>query len=168
MVHEQGRCRFYNPTLSTFQTSDAEHARHCYHTTPPKPTRPEQLPPSLPLTITTMQILTLAILAAAFAGRTLAKCRQLQHEPRYQDAGQCNLKQDNVYYCGVKGTTVVHKQGQLMVRAGSVDSIVRITCNGQIFLYFCPARESERFREPNCKGTVYEVESATVQGSPPN
>ncbi|KAG6125476.1 hypothetical protein E4U34_007043 [Claviceps purpurea] len=73
---------------------------------------------------------------------------------------QCVLNADNVYYCGSSGTTIVHKQSQLMLRAGNVDSTIIVTCdNLQGFFYHCSAYDSQRFVEPGCKGPIARIQS---------
>jgi antirestriction protein len=104
-----------------------------------------------------MQILTSALLAAALAGQANPDCGEgtFSKTDHYTPVTDCALKQHNVYYCGDSGTTIVHKQSQIVLRAGKVDSTVLVSCGphgewGRI--YHCRAGQSERFREPNCKG----------------
>ncbi|KAJ0273108.1 hypothetical protein COL940_010056, partial [Colletotrichum noveboracense] len=110
-----------------------------------------------------MQISYFAILATALlSGEALAACGEgtFNGKPNsYQRVSNCGLKQNNVYFCGDSGTSVVHKQSQLVLRAGKVDSTVLVACNGYGFLYHCSAGETGRFREPQCKGAVWEVEN---------
>ncbi|KAJ0303308.1 hypothetical protein N0V92_006261 [Colletotrichum tropicale] len=81
-----------------------------------------------------MQISYFAILATALlSGEALAACGEgtFNGKPNsYQRVSNCGLKQNNVYFCGDSGTSVVHKQS-----------------------------ETGRFREPQCKGAVWEVEN---------
>ncbi|KAG6064904.1 hypothetical protein E4U16_000567 [Claviceps sp. LM84 group G4] len=80
---------------------------------------------------------------ALFAGEVLAVCgtgtfsgsTDTWHDNKILDL--CALKIDNVYYCGSSGTTIVHKQSQLMLRAGNVDSTVIVTCIESRPLYHC-------------------------------
>ncbi|KAL0937057.1 uncharacterized protein CTRU02_206788 [Colletotrichum truncatum] len=108
--------------------------------------------------ISTASIITLACLLWEVS----AKCGQgtFNGNGEYKRVSNCVLKQNNVYFCGDSGTTVVHKQSQLMLRAGKVDSTVLVGCaNFSGYLYHCSAGEEARFREPNCKGAVWQVEN---------
>ncbi|KAK1635893.1 hypothetical protein BDP81DRAFT_450727 [Colletotrichum phormii] len=110
-----------------------------------------------------MQLLTLSTLAVTLLwGQALADCGEgtFNGKPNaYNRVSNCNLNANNVYFCGNSGTSVVHKQSQLILRAGNVDSTVLVACNGFSFLYHCSAGETGRFREPQCKGAVWEVEN---------
>ncbi|KAG6056906.1 hypothetical protein E4U30_000306 [Claviceps sp. LM220 group G6] len=103
---------------------------------------------------------------ALFAGEALAVCGtgtfsgsiDTWHDNQILD--QCQLNANNVYYCGSSGTSIVHKQSQLMFRAGNVDSTIIVTCaNSQGFFYHCSAYDSKRFAEPDCKGPISRIES---------
>ncbi|KAG5991034.1 hypothetical protein E4U52_004058 [Claviceps spartinae] len=74
--------------------------------------------------------------------------------------GACDLKQDNVYYCGDSGTTIVHKQSQFTLRAGKADSTIAVFCANKVNLvYHCSAGESLRFVAPDCKGDILSINS---------
>ncbi|KXH45642.1 hypothetical protein CSIM01_09711 [Colletotrichum simmondsii] len=110
-----------------------------------------------------MQFSAISIMAVALlSGQTLASCGEGTFNGKYNGykrVSNCNLNANNVYFCGDSGTSVVHKQSQLVLRAGRVDSTVLVNCNGYGFLYHCSAGEEGRFREPQCKGAVWEVEN---------
>lgn len=100
---------------------------------------------------------------------------------RWVFAGNCALKSNNVYFCGSSGTSVgtyadffpfspsflwsltlklkVHKQNQITIRAGSVDSTVIVTCNNKGYTYFCLAGSSGRFFNHACYNAVQSVSS---------
>ncbi|KAG6126840.1 hypothetical protein E4U28_000327 [Claviceps purpurea] len=78
---------------------------------------------------------------AFFAGHALAQCDigPFSGSTNWADLdiyGACNLKQDNVYYCGDSGTTIVHKQSQFMLRAGKADSTIAVFCANKVTLVF--------------------------------
>lgn len=110
-----------------------------------------------------MQIPYFSILSTALLpGQALAACGEgtFNNKPNsYRRVSNCGLKQNNVCFCGDSGTSVVYKQSQLVLRAGKVDSTVLVACDGYGFLYHCSASETGRFREPQCKGAVWEVEN---------
>ncbi|EXF85164.1 hypothetical protein CFIO01_03235 [Colletotrichum fioriniae PJ7] len=108
--------------------------------------------------LSAITILSIALLS----GQALAVCGEGTFNRKYNGykrISNCNLNANNVYFCGDSGTSVVHKQSQLVLRAGKVDSTVLVNCNGYGFLYHCSAGEEGRFREPQCKGAVWEVEN---------
>ncbi|KAL0943379.1 uncharacterized protein CTRU02_201265 [Colletotrichum truncatum] len=108
--------------------------------------------------IITSSVVTLALLA----GQALAVCGEGTFNGNTNNikrVSNCSLNKNNVYFCGSSGTSVVHKQSQLMLRAGKVDSTVLVNCGGYGFFYHCSAGEEARFREPTCKGAVWEVEN---------
>ncbi|KAG6127908.1 hypothetical protein E4U35_002489 [Claviceps purpurea] len=108
---------------------------------------------------------------ALFVGNALAECAEGTFNgsldfSRMKKGGPCALKSEGVYYCGDSGTTIVHKQSQLMFRAGKVDSTVVVNCAqtpdgafNYYYLYHCSANESARFKEPFCKGAISSIES---------
>ncbi|KAG6198373.1 hypothetical protein E4U23_002762 [Claviceps purpurea] len=102
---------------------------------------------------------------AFFAGHALAECDigPFSGSTNWADLdiyGACNLKQDNVYYCGDSGTTIVHKQSQFMLRAGKADSTIAVFCGNKVTLvYHCSAGDSERFVAPECNGSVLSINS---------
>ncbi|KAG6029700.1 hypothetical protein E4U19_000810 [Claviceps sp. Clav32 group G5] len=112
-----------------------------------------------------MKLLSTLPLAAFLAGHALAQCDvgPISGSTNWADldiSSSCDLKQDNVYYCGDSGTTVVHKQSQFMLRAGKVDSTIAVFCANKVNLVFhCSAGDSERFVAPDCKGAILSINS---------
>ncbi|KAG6056903.1 hypothetical protein E4U32_005460 [Claviceps aff. humidiphila group G2b] len=108
---------------------------------------------------------------ALFVGNALADCAEGTFNgstdySKMKKMGDCIRKGNDVFYCGDSGTTITHKQSQLMFRAGSVDSTVVVHCvqtaDGAFnygYLYHCSAGSSARFREPFCKGPISSITS---------
>ncbi|KAG6046565.1 hypothetical protein E4U17_007855 [Claviceps sp. LM77 group G4] len=108
---------------------------------------------------------------ALFVGNALADCAQGTFNgstdfSQMKRGGDCTRKGEGVWFCGDSGTTITHKQSQLMFRAGSVDSTVIINCiqtpDGAFnygYLYHCSAGSSARFRKSYCKGEISSITS---------
>ncbi|KAG5969822.1 hypothetical protein E4U58_001070 [Claviceps cyperi] len=111
-----------------------------------------------------------ALPLALFVGNAFAECAEGPFNgsngfTKITRGPPCVLKSRNVYYCGDSGTTIVHKQSQLTLRAGNVDSTIVVNCEqgpglfNYYFVYHCSAGDTERFYEPKCKGSISSIDS---------
>ncbi|KAG6053103.1 hypothetical protein E4U17_005041 [Claviceps sp. LM77 group G4] len=111
-----------------------------------------------------MKLLT-SLPLALLAGRTLAACGRglINGSDDYRNVKSgpaCVPKSQNVYFCGSSGTSVVHKQSRIILRAGTSDSTVQVECvGGYSFLINCDANTGATFTEPACKNGVSAVYS---------
>ncbi|KAG6064521.1 hypothetical protein E4U30_000308 [Claviceps sp. LM220 group G6] len=111
-----------------------------------------------------MKLLT-GLPLALLAGRTLADCGRglISGSDDYRNVKSgpaCVLKSQNVYFCGGSGTSVVHKQSRIILRAGTSDSTVQVECvGGYSFLLNCDANTGAVFTEPACKDGISAVYS---------